>query len=197
MAPNVTKHGRGKKCLQSHVWRTDCVLLPQRCRSHVFHVIDDVRDMRSRSTNNKPRHKCSGEEMKWCRVWECWDYARAEICIVERELSKSVIGCSSSVGYQLNGRCLSVGADALLFVVEDAECGMLLSRLMMSFSYFKGYYSSVPRLFLRSFWHMKSCVRLQLHSGGYWARSQNLYKATIFMSARPHGTFRLQLDGFS
>lgn len=100
--------------IQLRSWRADCLLLAQRCRSHVFHVIDDVRDMRSWRANNKPRHNCAGEEMKWCRVWECWNYARAEICIVERELSKSVIGCSFSVGYQVYWRCLGVGADSVV-----------------------------------------------------------------------------------
>ena len=56
---------------------------------------------------------------------------------MERELSKSVIGCISSVGYQVYGRCLVVGADALLFLVDNAKSRILLSRLKMSFSYFK------------------------------------------------------------
>ena len=126
--------------LQSGAWRADCVLRAQRCRSHVFHVIDDVRDMRSWSANKKPRHNCAGEEMKWCRVWECWNYARAEICTVERELSKSVIGCSFSVGYQVCGRCLGVGEDALVldhFATQDTNSRIPLSRLMMSYCYFR------------------------------------------------------------
>jgi hypothetical protein len=36
------------------------------------------------------------------------------MCIEERELSKSVIGCSFSVGYQVNSGCLGLGADALV-----------------------------------------------------------------------------------
>ena len=136
MAPNSTKHGRNI----SSVTSTKCWLLhTQRCRSHVFHVIDDVSDMRSWSANNMPRHNRAGEEMKWCRVWECWNYARAEICIVERELSKSVIGCSFSVGYQVYCKCLGVGADALPFdpfAAQDTNSRSLLCRLMMSFCYF-------------------------------------------------------------
>jgi hypothetical protein len=74
-------------------------------------------------------------------VWECRNYARAEICIVERELSKSVIGCSFSVGYQVYCRCLGLSADAFLldpFVAQGSNSGVLLSKLMMSFGYFKG-----------------------------------------------------------
>ena len=152
--------------LQPRAWRVDCVLHAQSCRSHVFHVIDDVRDMRSWTANNKPWHNRAGEEMKWCRVWECWNYARAEICIEERELSKSVIGCSFSVGYQVCWIWLGVGADALVldqFTAQDANSGIKRLGLMMSFCYFKWlpfYYSSVCcHVFFpwfRSFWHMKS-----------------------------------------
>jgi len=168
--------------LRSGAWRADCVPLTQRCRSHVFHVIDDVSDMRSWSANDKPRHNCAGEEMKWCRVWECWNYARAEICIEERELSKSVIGCSFSVGYQVYCWCLGVGADALMldpFAAEETNCRILLGRLMMSFCYFKWlqlFHSSVcchvfvPRILLRSLKHEN--MRLQLQSDGYLARSK-------------------------